>query len=205
MTKLALIRHGPTVYTETQRIQGVRDVPLSEGGRVQIGSYRVPPELEGFVWLASPLSRALETAQVLASGPVHTDPRLMEMDWGGWEGRTLEDLRAELGQAMRDNENRGWDFCPENGESPREVMNRIGPLLAEIGKRGHNTAAVTHKGVIRAIFAAALDWDMRGPPPHNLDWSSAHLFNVSDLGAPSLFALNIPLVRATETVATATR
>lgn len=202
MTKLALIRHGPTLYNETHRLQGLRDVPLSEQGRAQIQGYGVPPELQGFTWISSPLTRASETAQLLTSGPVESDSRLVEMDWGSWEGRTVNDLRAELGQTMQENEDRGLDFCPANGESPREVLQRVRPLLAEIGRNGRNTAAVTHKGVIRAVYAAALDWDMLGSPPHKLDWFCTHVFAVNDRGTPKVLALNIPLPRRTGTVET---
>ena len=202
MTKLALIRHGPTAYNETRRLQGLRDVPLSKQGRARVRSYDVPSELKGFTWISSPLSRATETARMLTSGPVDTDSRLVEMDWGSWEGRTVDDLRAELGEAMRENEDRGLDFRPAHGESPREVIHRVGPLIAEIGRSGRNTVAVNHKGVIRAIYAAALDWDMLGSPPHKLNWLSTHLFAVSNQGHLRVLALNIPLTRRTETVET---
>ena len=96
---------------------------------------------------------------MLTSGPVDKDSRLVEMDWGSWEGRTVDDLRAETGRGdagkMRIED---WIFRPAHGESPREVIHRVGPLIAEIGRSGRNTVAVTHKGVIRAIYAAALDW-----------------------------------------------
>lgn len=200
MTKLALIRHGPTAYNKTRRLQGLRDVPLSEQGRIRVQNYDIPSELQGFTWITSPLVRASETARLLTSDPVAIDTRLVEMDWGSWEGRTVDDLRAELGQAMRENENRGLDFCPADGESPRDVMRRVHPLLVDIGKSGRNTAAVTHKGVIRAIYAAALDWDMLGEPPHKLDWFSTHMFAVSNRGNLKVLALNIPLSQRTETV-----
>ena len=205
MTKLALIRHGSTTYNETHRLQGLRDVPLSEQGREQIRSCDVPPELQGFTWISSPLARASETAQLLAAGPVETDSRLVEMDWGSWEGRTVDDLRAELGQSMKENENRGLDFRPSHGESPREVMFRVRPLLAEIGRSGRNTAAVTHKGVIRAVYAAALDWDMLGSLPHKLDWFSTHMFAVSNWGDPTVLALNVPFPRRPEAAETSSQ
>ena len=202
MTKLALIRHGLTAYNERRRLQGLRDTPLSEQGREQIQNYKAPPELQGFAWLSSPLARASDTARMLTDDPVVTDSRLIEMDWGSWEGRTVNDLRTELGQTMRENEDRGLDFRPPHGESPREVMHRLRPLLAKIGRSGRNTAAVTHKGVIRAVYAAALGWDMLGSPPHKLNWLSTHIFAVSNRGNLKVLALNIPLTRRIEIVET---
>ena len=73
----------------------------------------------------------METAVLLGLNP-QPEPRLIEMAWGAWEGRRLSELRAELGDLMRENEERGLDFRPPDGESPRDVQNRVRPLLAEI-------------------------------------------------------------------------
>jgi broad specificity phosphatase PhoE len=67
------------------------------------------------------------------------------------------------------------------------------PLLAEIAAAGRPTAAITHKGVIRANLALATDWDMLGKPPHRLSWSAAHLFRLDPAGHPAVERLNIPL------------
>ncbi len=115
------------------------------------------------------------------------------MDCGDWEGRTLDSLRRELGAAFADNERRGLDFTPAGGESPRAVQSRLRPWLAEVGAGGRLVAAVTHKGVIRAILALACDWDMTGAPPVELDWSCVHLFRLAPSGAPRPERLNLPL------------
>jgi probable phosphoglycerate mutase len=113
------------------------------------------------------------------------------MRWGAWEGRRLAELRAALGQAMRENEARGWDFRPPGGESPREVLARVRPWLAEVAARGEPTLAVTHRGVIRAVLAHALEWDLRGKPPAKLDWAAAQVFRLAADGHPAVEALNV--------------
>ncbi len=193
MTWLALIRHASTAWNDAGRIQGRADTPLSEAGRVQARRWVLPPEVSGAAWVASPLARAVETARLLGATPLTTDARLTEMDWGQWEGRTLADLRAELGPAMAENEARGLDFTPAGGESPRAVQIRVRPWLAEVAEGGQAVAAVTHKGVIRAILALAYDWDMTGEPPVELDWASAHLFRLAPSGAPRPGRPNLPL------------
>jgi probable phosphoglycerate mutase len=110
------------------------------------------------------------------------------MSWGEWEGRSLAELRAELGEAMRQNEARGLDFRPAGGESPREVLARVSYWLALLTEP---TLAVTHRGVIRAVLAAATGWDMCGAPPAKLDWSACHLFRLAADGAPSIEKLNV--------------
>ncbi len=175
------------------RIQGRADTPLSEAGRVQARRWVLPPELTGAAWVASPLARAVETARLLGATPLTTEERLTEMDWGQWEGRKLADLRAELGPVLAENEARGLDFTPAGGESPRAVQIRVRPWLAEVAEGGQAVAAVTHKGVIRAVLALACDWDMTGAPPVKLEWCCAHLFTVDAKGRPRLGRPNLAL------------
>ena len=193
MTALALIRHGATAWNEAGRIQGHADIPLSERGRQSLAGRGLPHELESAAWVSSPLRRAAETARLLGAGAVRIEPRLIEMDWGAWEGRTLAQLRAELGPAMRANEDRGLDFTPPGGESPRMVQARIASWLREVADTSAPTVAVTHKGVIRAVFALAVDWDMIGKLPARLEWMRAHVFALDNDGVPRVGCLNLPL------------
>ncbi len=195
MTRLALIRHAPTAWNESGRLQGRADVPLSPQGRAAAARLRPPAMLAGADWVSSPLVRARDTARLMGGSRVVIEPRLTEMDWGRWEGRTLVALRAELGEAMVENEARGLDFRPDGGESPRDVQARLAPWLAEAAASGHALVAVTHKGVIRAILARATSWNMTGKPPERLAWNRAHLFTLAADGALAVEKLNVPLPR----------
>lgn len=188
MTSLALIRHMPTVWNRDGRLQGRRDTPLD---RDAIPRWRLPPEFTGYRFLSSPLGRARETAARFGVEPL-VDGRLTEMSWGEWEGHTLRELRSTFAD-IDELEAQGLDFRAPGGESPREVQARVAPLLAEIAAAGLPTAAVTHKGVIRAVFAHATGWEMLGKPPFRLDWSAAHLFRLDPAGHPSVERLNVPL------------
>lgn len=141
--------------------------------------------------VTSPLRRCIETAALLGAPHAEREPRIAEMRWGAWEGRRLAELRAELGEALRENEARGWDFRPQGGESPREVLARLRPWLAEVAARGLPTLAVTHRGVIRAVLAHALGWDLRGKAPVRLDWHAAHVFALAPDGMPVVERLNV--------------
>ncbi len=193
MTRLALIRHAATAWTEQGRIQGRSDIGLSPRGRAAAACWRPPGALDGAEWRSSPLARARDTARLMGVDSVAVEPRLIEMDWGRWEGHRLAELRAELGKAMAENEARGLDFRPQGGESPREVQQRLRPWLAQVVARGRPVAAVTHKGVIRAVFALAAGWDMTDQPPVRLDWACVHLFDLARDGAPAIAELNLPL------------
>jgi probable phosphoglycerate mutase len=131
----------------------------------------------------------METATLLGLDP-QPEQRLIEMAWGDWEGQNLGALRAKLGGVMVENEARGLDFRPPGGESPRDVQVRLRPLLREIKSR---SVFVTHKGVLRALYAMACGWRMIGKAPQKLLNGRAHAFAVAGDGAPSVAELNIAL------------
>ena len=193
-TPLVLIRHGATQWNLDRRIQGRADPSLAPAGREVVTTWRLPPEMAGdWIWLTSPLTRARETATLLHEAPASVEPALTEMDWGAWEGRQLSELRAEGGAAMAAAEARGLDFQPPGGESPRQVQDRLRPLLARLAADGRPTVAVTHKGVIRALYALASGWDMTGRAPEKLRDGCAQRFLLGPDGAPETDQLNLPL------------
>ena len=189
MIPLLVIRHAATDWNEARLIQGRIDRPLSERGRAWASGARLPAGWAGARCLASPLARALETAHLLGLAP-EPEPRLIEMAWGEWEGQSLACLRAGFGEAMAENEARGLDFRPPGGESPREVQARLKPLLADLTSA---TIFVTHRGVLRALYALASGWDMTGKPPGKLENGCAHAFRVAPGGGVVVKALNLPL------------
>lgn len=188
-----MLRHAETQWTRDGRIQGRTDISLSPEGKDKLRALAVPREWRNAKVVSSPLRRCLETATVLGLTRVVSDARLAEMSWGDWEGRRIEDLRAELGDAMQANEARGLDFTPPGGESPRMVFERVRGLLAEIAAAGQPTLAIAHRGVIRAIFANACGWEMRGRAPQKLDWKSVHVFRLAQDGMPALHRLNVEM------------
>lgn len=191
MKKLLILRHGPTQWNENHRIQGHTDIALNSTGRAVVGEWSVPAEFENFSCVTSPLSRAMETAALLGLTG-RADAALKEMSWGDWEGQSLKALRGEFGEQMAKNEARGLDFCPPNGESPRAVQDRLRPWLKALET---STIVVAHRGVIRALYAMASDWDMTSKAPNRLDKFGAHLFQINDQGHPILERLNISLGR----------
>ncbi len=192
---LALIRHFPTAWNAAGRIQGRTDIPLADPER-RCGT--LERDLVGRDWYVSPLGRARATAALLGVAAPAIDQRLIEMDWGTYEGQTLDDLRRRLGARLAENEARGLDFRPEGGETPREVAARLKAFLNDIARNSRPAAAVTHKGVIRAALALATGWDMRGKAPVKLAWDRAHIFAVAVGGGLSLDRPNRPLFDSSE-------
>ena len=197
--RLALIRHGPTAWNAEKRIQGRSDVPLSETGCAVVAAWRLPAEIASYQVLVSPLARARETAALLGLNPVAVEPALAERSWGVWEGERLPELRDRYGSDMKRWEGRGLDFRPPEGESPRDLQARLTPLLARLATEGTDTLAVTHRGVIRSVYALATGWDMRAKAPDELRDGCVQLFDLADDGLPTVAALNRPLTAPAET------
>jgi probable phosphoglycerate mutase len=193
MSLLALIRHGATDWNAERRLQGRADRPLSEAGRAAVRAWRLPPLLAEAEWAASPLARARETAALLHPASARVEERLIEMDWGTWEGRTRAELVAEFGRPDLDRNPLGLDFRAPGGESPREVISRLKPWIAECARCGAAAMAVTHRGILRALYAEATGWDMIGPPPEPLADAAAQLFLARMDGSVGLIRTNLML------------
>lgn len=190
MIPVLFIRHGKTSWNAMKKLQGRRDIPLSDEGRQLLQRRCMPEEFSDFQWVSSPLVRATETAEILGASDITIEDRLIEMDWGEWEGQRVAELRMSLGSAMAEEEAKGLHMKPRGGESPAEVATRLIPWLSSLRKP---TIAVTHKGVIRALKFLAYDWDMTDKSPATFDWNCGHLFNIDAQGKPVAVRVNISL------------
>jgi len=193
MTALVVIRHAPTAWNRAGRLQGRSDQPAEPQGLDALRRWHLPAAWRRYRWVTSPLLRARQTATALGHPEAEPVEALAEMAWGSWEGRRLADLRDELGAEMVRHEARGLDLQPPGGESPRQVQARLAPWLAATALAGRPTVAVCHKGVIRALYALAAGWDMRGPPPERLALDRAQGFRLDPAGRPALVRANIVL------------
>ena len=129
MLTLVLTRHGHTDRSEPDQYLGQTiDIPLSVRGRSD--AERLRDRLTGIPFdrvISSPLRRAVETATIIAPGrSIETDPRLMEADYGDWEGQTTEVLDArwpDLRAAWMEDPAR---LGPPNGENGDAIAARAG-------------------------------------------------------------------------------
>ena len=194
MTPIALIRHGPTDWNADHRLQGHADRSLSEEGRAKVSEWSVPDTYKAFEWVASPLSRARQTAEILTLDIVRLEPAIIEMDWGDWEGHTRAELDEIYGDEVSERAALGLDLRPHNGESPRDVRERVRTWARDVAASGVPTGAVCHQGIIRAALSLATGWSMVGKPPEKMDWASVHIFNAHADGTFEINALNVCLL-----------
>lgn len=185
MTEIGLLRHFPTRWNAEGRLQGRTDIPLAETSLAALAGLRLPARWRGVPMICSPLTRARQTADALCEGaPITVDDRLIEMDFGAFEGRIGADLLADPAAAFRPLEQWGWDFRPPGGETPAEMFARIAPLLAEIAAAGAPRLLVAHRGVMRCILARASGWAYLGPEPFRIKRASVHPVTLDAAGAP---------------------
>jgi broad specificity phosphatase PhoE len=197
MTELIVLRHAPTVWNREKRLQGRTDVALDEDAVAIAARWRVVPDWRAYPLLVSPLMRTRMTASILfPDSPQRIEPRLIEMSFGEWEGKRLRDLRQESGADAATREGLGIDFRAPGGESPREVQERLRPLLENLARLGRPSIAVTHKAVIRALYALATGWTMLEKPPHRLRDHCAQIFDLAGDGTLAIKDLNCSLVEA---------
>ena len=162
MGQFFLVRHGESQWNAENRLCGRTDVPLSEGGRRQargLAERLKPIPFEAFY--CSPLQRAFETARLISESvglPPAPERRLVELDYGQWEGRTLTEIAKSDPETFR-----AWDadpaqIAPPGGESGLEAQQRVMSFLNILAARhpqGH-VLVVFHKTVCRLVICHVL-------------------------------------------------
>ncbi len=105
--------------------------------------------------ISSPLSRALDVARAAAArtgAPLRTDDRLVELDFGTWEGQPWATLpRAEIDAWAAD----PLHYRPGGGESVADVLHRVRRAWTGIASAAETTLLVTHAGPIRCLLHIA--------------------------------------------------
>ena len=161
MLNIYLIRHGETAWNaDNNRYCGRTDIPLTEKGLKQAEALR--QQLAGIKWdgvFSSPLQRAHTTAQIASGTTVVKDDRLIEADFGLWEGKTKEEFLAENAQLWTN-----WMNDPANnraggtGETGAEIVQRVDDFFQSLQKQysAGNFLVAAHNGVNRLFLSHKL-------------------------------------------------
>ena len=160
--KIYFIRHGETDWNLEGRLQGQKDIPLNDVGRVQAEEAArkleaLVPHFEDLAYVASPMTRTRETMEILrATLGLHPevyrlDDRLVELTFGVWEGMTWKEVRKAEPALAALREQDKWHYAPPGGgESYAMLVDRIRPILDDLTR---DTVIVAHGGVARAFLA----------------------------------------------------
>jgi broad specificity phosphatase PhoE len=167
VTRVFMVRHGATLLSAEDRFAGATDVALSEEGREQTRRLagRLAEEKIAAIY-ASPLSRTMETARILARPhnlEVQARDGLREISHGHWEEMTRRDVEQKFPEEIAEWEKDPYTFAPIGGESGLAVTARALPVLIDLVRQhpGEDFLVVSHKATIRLLLSSLLGFDPR--------------------------------------------
>ena len=156
-TFVGLLRHGQTDWNVDMRLQGISDIPLNDYGREQATTAgKVLKNSEWSRIVTSPLSRAVETARIVASAIGHEEvqhyPQLIERSFGVAEGFSYDEWREQY---------KDGETAPE-AESLADLTERAKQLLDSlaIDFAGETFLAVSHGALIRRLIHIVSDGEL---------------------------------------------
>ena len=148
---LYLCRHGDTEWSTVRRLAGRTDLPLTAQG--EANARQLGTRLHDVAFdraLTSPLIRARRTAELAGFATATVDDRLREMDFGRYEGRTVDDIRRQAPD---------WtylrDGCPD-GENADDLARRADSLLDDVCDGGGRVVLFAHSVILRVVAARFL-------------------------------------------------
>ena len=167
---LYIIRHGQTARNKAKVLQGHFDEPMDAEGVAQARAAHERFVAAGLRFdrvYTSPLSRAVQTAEIVAPGvPRVMDERLIEIDCGPYEGMDLLDPLPEVMAFFRDFRHVP---APEGMESLESIVGRVAAFLADVHDEAadKNILVSTHGVAMRGMLeclergAAGDSWSKR--------------------------------------------
>jgi probable phosphoglycerate mutase len=200
MGELILLRHGETEWSRSGRHTGRTDIPLTPRGEAAAAALAPALARRNIrAVFTSPAGRAVRTGELAGligpdvPWPVKVDPDLQEWDYGGYEGRTTQDIQKERP---------GWylwrdGVIPGDAEHPGETVSQVGdrvdavlaaaaPLLA-----AGDVALIAHGHALRILTARWLHLDAADGRLFRLDTGT-----LSTLGTehdmPVISSWNVP-------------
>lgn len=159
------IRHGETDWNAERRYQGQTDIPLNDNGRAQARRNgevlrTLLPGIAEAHFVSSPLERTRETMQIvratlgLAPEQFEVDRRIIELNYGHWEGQLASDLVHTDPEGIAARAADPYLWRPRGGENYVDISRRLADWLTTLNR---DTVAVSHGGVSRALRSILTD------------------------------------------------
>ncbi len=185
-TRLYLVRHGQTEWNAVRKFQGHTDVPLSPFGRNQAAHLaKHLKKIKFDVGLTSDLIRAKETALIIigkSNLELKTDIRLREINFGEWEGLTLEEIKSAYQDIVQKWWNEPVNTLIPGGEMYSEVAKRAMVSVEKIVENypNKNVLLVSHGGAILSIICSIMGIDLNLYRRMRLDNCSLSIIHFPD-------------------------
>jgi probable phosphoglycerate mutase len=166
MKKLFLVRHGESEWNKLKKVQGQKDIPLTEKGIEQaklIGKRLINEGIEKIY--TSDLKRAYDTASIIGKMlniEVIPSKELREINFGIWEGLTSDIIKSKFSK-----KHELWLKNPEmlkveGAESILDLqlraMNEINKIISD--ENIDNVLIVSHSATLKAIILGLLNMDI---------------------------------------------
>lgn len=167
MTRLWLVRHGPT---HAKTMVGWSDLPADLSDVAAIA--RLAAHLPDAPVVSSDLIRASATADAIQAGRPRLphDPALREINFGAWDMRSFAQVEAEDAVRIRAYWEQPGDVAPPNGESWNALRARVDPAIDGYLARGHDDIiVVAHFGMILSQVQRAMGISAYAAFAHQID------------------------------------
>lgn len=157
--KICLVRHAETVYNQLGKMQGKKNIPLSDEGRRHASKLKDQIKDNNYdICFSSPLVRAVETAMILVGDKVEIriDDRLTERELGDLEGKFREEYDAK----------KYWDYNLNSGdlgvEKVQDIFKRCNYFLNYLKENYSDKTIliVSHNAPLKAIYHIVNNTDL---------------------------------------------
>lgn len=193
MAYLALVRHGESEWNAKGLWTGLVDIELSKKGREEAKkAATLIKDINFDTTYTSVLRRAIETLDEMKkileaeSVPVHKDKALNERDYGDLTGKNKWKIKEEYGQKQFLKWRRSWDYPIPNGETLKDVYNRVIPyykdhILPEL-KKGKNVLVSAHGNSLRTLIKYLDHVSDKEIPKLEIELGQVYLYQVNQKG-----------------------
>jgi len=171
MNKLILLRHGQSQWNLENRFTGWKNVPLTEKGEAEAkkaGELIKKHNISIDRVFSSVLERANRTAEIAIKKAelnnllennkiiMTSSEKLNERDYGDLVGLNKQETADKFGKDQVHIWRRSYDTPPPNGESLKDVVERVSPYFKENIKslidNGENILIAAHGNSLRAMM-----------------------------------------------------
>ncbi len=178
MNKLYLVRHGESLWNKNGRVQGQKDIILTENGKQQAIklSKRLKQEKIDYIYTSS-LKRAKHTAKFISKQlnvRLIIEDNLKERNFGVWEGLFIEDIKKNYEKEYELWKTHPYNFKIHKSETVEDVLIRVKLFLEYLNNNymKKSILIVSHTVIIKLIIIEMLKLKIT-------DYSKYHISNCS--------------------------
>lgn len=192
MAYLILVRHGQSEWNKKGLWTGLVDAPLSKIGEQEaVTAAKSFKDVPINVVFISKLTRSAQTLEIILKTlaktfPITSSAALNERNYGDLTGKNKWKIKQQYGDEQFMKWRRGWDVAIPNGETLKDVYNRVVPYYLEsiepLLKLGKNVLVVAHGNSIRALVKYLEHISDEEIPHVELGTGEIYLYKIDERG-----------------------